>query len=249
MKPYQILVLILAVVVIAFYFNNPTQEILQPTPTAFIPTATPIKAITGRSIFLKLPAINKLDEGVLAEVSVETGPGNGKVFIAFSEGNPFLSTDTQDSILTALSVAKKISGENTDYYNVYYTIDSDSQTVGGRSAGAAFTIATIAALNEKTIKQGILITGTIEEDGTIGKVGRIYEKALALKKAGFKTLIVPEGEGIQKLPREKCFMQETPDAVIHSCVTELIDVNVEKETGIQIIEVIHVRDAAGIMLE
>jgi uncharacterized protein len=38
------------------------------------------------------------------------------------------------------------------------------------------------------------MTGTIEEDGTIGQVGGVLEKAQAAGESGFKIMLVPKGE-------------------------------------------------------
>jgi len=42
-----------------------------------------------------------------------------------------------------------------------------------------------------------MITGTINEDGTIGKAGGIFEKAAAAKAAGITTFLVPKGQSLE----------------------------------------------------
>ncbi|NUN11879.1 hypothetical protein HUU53_04535 [Candidatus Micrarchaeota archaeon] len=240
--------LILGLLIAFTLFNTQPQKqepiIIQPT----IQTTIQATLQESNPVSLKLPAVNKNNEGTLAEVSVEASPGSNKVFIGFSETNPLLNTDTQDSILTALEVAKKYTGAGSNY-NYYFTISTDSQTVGGRSAGAAFAVAAIASIQGKTIKPNTLITGTIEKDGRIGSVGRIFEKATALKKTGFKTLLVPRGESKQDLLRQVCTQKQDNTATITECAMQTVTVDVEKETSIQIIEVDNISQAVKLMFE
>ena len=41
-----------------------------------------------------------------------------------------------------------------------------------------------------------MITGTIDEDGNIGAVGAVFEKALAAERNGMRFFLVPEGESV-----------------------------------------------------
>ncbi|WP_455363440.1 S16 family serine protease, partial [[Eubacterium] cellulosolvens] len=66
--------------------------------------------------------------------------------------------------------------------------------VDGQSAGAAITIAILAALMNQTVKQGVYMTGTINSDGSIGAVGGIAAKALAAAEKGSERFLVPEGQ-------------------------------------------------------
>lgn len=75
-------------------------------------------------------------------------------------------------------------------------ITSKKPEIGGGSGGAAMTIATIAAIEGRNISKGVLITGTIGEYHTIGKVGSVEEKAIAAKEWGAKMFIVPIGQNV-----------------------------------------------------
>ena len=68
----------------------------------------------------------------------------------------------------------------------------------GPSAGAALTIATIAALKHDSIRSDVVITGTINADGTIGQIGGVLEKAQAAKDIGAKLFLVPVGQGVRR---------------------------------------------------
>ena len=45
-----------------------------------------------------------------------------------------------------------------------------------------------------TTPHGIAITGTIDDDGSIGRVGLVSEKASAVKNYGITIFLVPEGQ-------------------------------------------------------
>jgi predicted S18 family serine protease len=66
--------------------------------------------------------------------------------------------------------------------------------IGGPSAGAATTVATIAALQSTQVKHDVAITGTIEEDGYVGQVSSVFDKAIAADKNGMALLLVPRGQ-------------------------------------------------------
>ena len=58
------------------------------------------------------------------------------------------------------------------------------------------TLATIAAIQGKTPRKDILITGTINDDHTIGQIGSPRAKALAAKDAGAVMFLVPVGQAV-----------------------------------------------------
>ncbi len=76
-----------------------------------------------------------------------------------------------------------------------YPIDIDVRTgsVGGPSAGLAFTLAIIDVLSEGELTNGlnIVATGTIDRDGVVGPVGGIQQKTVAAERAGADVFIVP----------------------------------------------------------
>jgi PDZ domain-containing protein len=73
----------------------------------------------------------------------------------------------------------------------------DPGNIGGPSAGLSFTLQIIDDLTASDITGGktIAVTGTINPDGTVGDVGGVAQKAVAVRKAGAIAFIVPKGEG------------------------------------------------------
>jgi PDZ domain-containing protein len=72
----------------------------------------------------------------------------------------------------------------------------DSGTVGGPSAGLAFTLAVLDVLTpgELTGGQKVAVTGTIDLDGNVGPIGGGAQKAIAVREEGYEVFLVPEAE-------------------------------------------------------
>jgi PDZ domain-containing protein len=72
----------------------------------------------------------------------------------------------------------------------------DSGTVGGPSAGLAFTLAVIDVLTPGELTGGhrVAVTGTMDLDGRVGPVGGGAQKAIAVRDAGYEVFLVPSAE-------------------------------------------------------
>ncbi|HII79450.1 MAG TPA: ATP-dependent protease, partial [Methanosarcina sp.] len=79
--------------------------------------------------------------------------------------------------------------------DVIFSITADQEIPGvdGPSAGALMTLLTISAINGNKLNDSITLTGTIDNEGNVGAIGGVLEKAQAAE-AGGKTLFL--------LPRE-----------------------------------------------
>ncbi|MBW2988472.1 hypothetical protein KY318_03090 [Candidatus Woesearchaeota archaeon] len=144
------------------------------------------------TVHVPIVAVNQYEgKGVVGNLTLRLIPGNSNVLI---DTNPFVDTGLQYSANLAVTVAKLKTKNYAPNYDFILSYEVPAQVVGGESAGAATTIATIAALEGKRIKQGVLITGTINQDGSIGRVGGILEKAKAAAESGYKLFLVPKGQ-------------------------------------------------------
>ena len=129
--------------------------------------------------------------GVMGTVRVELKEGNGDVLV---NTNPFVEPTTQYSIREAVRVAENFTNMNVSNKDVIISFDINGTLIGGPSAGAATTVALIAVMEGKHVKQDVAITGTIEEGGYIGEVGGVLEKAVAAEKNGMKLFLVPKDQ-------------------------------------------------------
>lgn len=78
-----------------------------------------------------------------------------------------------------------------------FAVDIDSGSVGGPSAGLAFTLAVLDKLTEGELTGGakVAVTGTIDATGHVGAVGGVPQKAVAVRKAGASAFLVPTSLG------------------------------------------------------
>lgn len=72
----------------------------------------------------------------------------------------------------------------------------DTARVGGPSAGLAFSLAIIDDLTPGDLTGGgdVAVTGTILDDGRVGPVGGVAQKAITARRAGARLMIVPVDE-------------------------------------------------------
>ena len=71
-------------------------------------------------------------------------------------------------------------------YNLPVTASISSDQIGGPSAGLAFTLTMIDELTPGDITGGhkIAATGAINLDGSVGDIGGLHQKTVAVKSAG-----------------------------------------------------------------
>lgn len=75
-------------------------------------------------------------------------------------------------------------------------VNIDSGSVGGPSAGLAFTLGIIDRMVPESITGGLKVatTGTIDLQGEVGPVGGVPQKTVAVKRAGAQLFLVPSSE-------------------------------------------------------
>ena len=140
--------------------------------------------------------------GYVLRADVELVEGQGRVLVNTEVLN---GMDIQTSVRTAAAVVETLTGASFGNTDIILTITSDVtvDAVDGPSAGAAITVALLAALRRVEVMDGIYITGTINSDGSVGKVGGVPYKALAAAEEGAETVIVPAGQGTVTLYEPK----------------------------------------------
>jgi uncharacterized protein len=185
-------------------------------------------------------------QGLVMNITVDIREGKGLVLV--NTEIP-AGVDFQTSARTAVKVAQEsLPGADLSKRDVIFSItsndkQSDLQAVDGPSAGAAMTLLLISELQSKNINGSILITGTIEPDGTVGPVGGVPEKALAAGQYGAKVLLVPKGEAVY--PEQTCQDHQQGPIIYHSCTEEQKPLSpaTEAKYGMKVIEVENISQA------
>lgn len=184
-------------------------------------------------------------EGVVSSAWARAEPGVGKILVDIK--SLFFWIDIQNSIRTASSFSRDYLEIERDEHDLTYSMDLNVSIIGGPSAGAALTVATMAALKNSSINDDVVMTGTVEPDGTIGKVGEIVPKAKAVDEKAFDRFLVPEGQSVQMTytKEESC---RTGD--IDICRTEYREekVDVDEQVDVDVIEVENIEEALNYFL-
>ena len=131
--------------------------------------------------------------GALVNISLTVTEGSGNVYVSTS---PLTEIDMQATAQIAARTACNLLGLNFSKYNFLYMVRADSIIVGGPSAGAVMTILTYSVLSGKPINRSVMMTGTINPDGSVGQVGGVKEKMEAAISGGAKLFLVPPGQSV-----------------------------------------------------
>jgi hypothetical protein len=143
---------------------------------------------------LQVPAVDSSGNGMITTFEARVVPGHGGVFM---DVYPYISVDTQESARTAVRVAAAKAGVDYLKYDMLYTIIADAEIVDGPSGGAALVLLAYAEFVGEAPRGDLATTGTIERDGSIGKVSGVANKLDAVNRAGLKLFIVPAGQSKQ----------------------------------------------------
>jgi len=197
------------------------------------------------NIELKVPAVDNEGNGIVTKLIVQARPGEGRVLTDINQ--LFFWVDTQNSIRVAQRVAQNITNINISKVDLIYGIETDAQLIEGPSAGAALTVATIAALENKNINPDVMITGTIKSDGSIGAVGEVAVKAKAAEDVGTKIFLVPKGQSTYTYyePVTECKEYGIPGFYKKYCTTEYkpVYLDLNENSTISVIEVFNINEA------
>ncbi len=134
-------------------------------------------------------------------------------------------------------------------YDIVYTIEANATLIGGPSAGSALAIATIAALEGREPREDVMITGSVNHDGSVGPVLAILEKAKAARERGATLFLVPLLQSRDVIYETKEHCEVFGNNNICTTETRPKKVEVEKEAGIAVREVASIQEAMGYFFE
>ncbi len=157
-----------------------------------------IMAIPGIQAFSEVrvmaPAVAQTSQGwvgVPSYITIWTEEGEGGVFV---DTYPFTQVDTQGSARLAADVAASIANVDLSDVDIYVKIRSDSPVIGGPSAGGTLAVAILASLLNRSVDPAVVMTGTVNPDGSIGPIGGVVQKAEAAHSIGARAFLVPMGQ-------------------------------------------------------
>lgn len=168
----------------------PTIQIAEATETQMIHVQRSVVTVYA-------PAVGQLENGTYVgslstiQITVQSN-GSGMVFV---DTMPLTEIDMQGSARLAVNVACSVTGKNCSEYDFYFVVRSQSQVIGGPSAGGVMCTGVIAALMGWEIYNHTMMTGMINPDGSIGPIGGVPYKAEAVAAAGAARFLIPYGQG------------------------------------------------------
>jgi PDZ domain-containing protein len=107
-------------------------------------------------------------------------------------------------------------------YTFPFDVNIDVGGIGGPSAGLALTLGIVDILSNGDLTGGhaVAATGTIGLDGTVGDVGGVTQKAVAVRKAGAKVFFVPADE-VKDAQKEAGSMKIYPVKTLQQALNDL----------------------------
>ncbi|MBI5378111.1 MAG: hypothetical protein HZA82_05750 [Thaumarchaeota archaeon] len=197
-------------------------------------TAVAVRPILLRDSFFE----NVRYEGTAMKITVDIRDGKGLVLVNTETPT---GVDFQTSAKTAVKIAQEYTNVDLSDKDIIFSIASNKneelQAVDGPSAGGAMTVLLISEIQGKTINDKVLVTGTIESDGTIGRVGGIAEKADVAGKNGAKIFLVPQGQAITQV--QTCQESKNGVFIYRSCTLEEKPLSpiMKEKYGMNVVEV------------
>jgi len=142
------------------------------------------------------------DDQLVADI-LKLKPGD-RVQLQFQEFSPtrtvtktvVLGEAPADSTTPTPHAFLGIEASTKEQPDLPINVSIDPGNIGGPSAGLAFTLGIIDDLTSGELTGGktIAVTGTINPDGSVGDVGGVAQKSVAVRDAGAVAFIVPQVE-------------------------------------------------------
>jgi predicted S18 family serine protease len=172
-----------------------------------------------------VPAIMDDSSGSLVNVSVGLVPGGGQTYVAVW---PRTGLMAQESMQQAVAYAYEMTGEEPacDVLIDFGAMPTTSY-IEGPSAGTALAVMTYALLENRTMRNDTVITGSVDASGAVGPVGGLYEKASGAARMGASYFITP----------------------VENVYDILLLQEIEERYGMNVLQARTVEEVAGFMLD
>jgi len=114
---------------------------------------------------------------------------------------------------------------DTRTVEVPFEVDISTDSIGGPSAGLAFTLALLDELTPGDLMgdETVAATGTISEDGTVGAIGALQQKAVAVERDGAKVFLVPKSQTAEEIAAARAAVGTAVEIVPVGTVDEALD--------------------------
>ncbi|MCH8519907.1 MAG: hypothetical protein LAT82_04085 [Nanoarchaeota archaeon] len=114
--------------------------------------------------------------------------GNGNIFINL---NSYTELDTQISITNSQNTICTLLQLPCQKYDFYYTFNGASLILRGPSASTSLGVLTYATINNITLDDSFALTGNLNSNGIVGRVGGTFEKVQEANRRNIQRVYVP----------------------------------------------------------
>jgi len=164
--------------------------------------------------------VDHSNQGTVFPIKVEIiEPGTG--ILSVDINNVQYEPGFQSAVRAAAAAASQYSGESISDKDIIVRFAYEDSRFGGEpvkvdgsSAGAIIAAMIAAGLSDKEIISSILVTGSISEDGTVGRIGSLEAKLVAADTFGAEAVLVPESQE---------FESDTLDVIGVSDINEIME--------------------------
>ncbi|MEF8847992.1 MAG: S16 family serine protease [Candidatus Thermoplasmatota archaeon] len=201
--------------------------------------------IEYRNTTVYAPAVARTEDGYKGVISTITvtiqSNGSGRVFV---DTLPLTQVDMQGSARLSVKVASTLIQRDKNCeadpssFDYFFVVRTSAPIIGGPSAGAIMTVATVSLLENWSMNKETMMTGMINPDGSIGPVGGITHKIDAAASVGATRFLIPKGQGTytEMIQEEKGWIKVTTP------ITRNVADYALKKYGIEVVEVADIKE-------
>jgi PDZ domain-containing secreted protein len=144
--------------------------------------------------------VDQNNEGTVFPIKVEI-IRSGSGILSVDINNVQYEPGFQSAVRAAAIAASQYSGQSISDKDIIVRFAYEESLFGGEpvkvdgsSAGAVIAAMIAAGLSNAELNDSVLLTGSISEDGTVGRVGSLEQKVVAADTFGAQVMLVPESQ-------------------------------------------------------